>query len=130
MMVFFFLMIRRPPRATRTDTRFPYTTLFRSVPCPGAEFVRYGGNTSCLEVRCDPHLLLLDGGTGLRALGGALNSEEPLDADLFFTPSHIAHINGIPFFPALFNPATRLRLWRSDARRQGKELGVPGKYWW
>src|SRR3546814_12746166 len=28
--VFFFLMIRRPPRSTRTDTLFPYTTLFRS----------------------------------------------------------------------------------------------------
>src|SRR3546814_11376077 len=28
---FFFLMIRRPPRSTRTDTLFPYTTLFRSV---------------------------------------------------------------------------------------------------
>src|SRR3546814_7985799 len=31
----FFLMIRRPPRSTRTDTLFPYTTLFRSVPRPG-----------------------------------------------------------------------------------------------
>src|SRR3546814_1110545 len=30
-MFFFFLMIRRPPRSTRTDTLFPYTTLFRSV---------------------------------------------------------------------------------------------------
>src|SRR3546814_4083298 len=29
-MFFFFLMIRRPPRSTRTDTLFPYTTLFRS----------------------------------------------------------------------------------------------------
>src|SRR3546814_15588606 len=28
--MFFFLMIRRPPRSTRTDTLFPYTTLFRS----------------------------------------------------------------------------------------------------
>src|SRR3546814_11816829 len=31
-MLFFFLMIRRPPRSTRTDTLFPYTTLFRSLP--------------------------------------------------------------------------------------------------
>src|SRR3546814_8405352 len=30
--LFFFLMIRRPPRSTRTDTLFPYTTLFRSRP--------------------------------------------------------------------------------------------------
>lgn len=82
-----------------------------SVPCPGPEFVRYGGNTSCLEVRCGPHLLILDGGTGLRALGVALKAEEPIDADIFFTHSHIDHINGIPFFAALFNPANRLRLW-------------------
>src|SRR3546814_18631199 len=30
LLLFFFLMIRRPPRSTRTDTLFPYTTLFRS----------------------------------------------------------------------------------------------------
>src|SRR3546814_18675089 len=31
LLFFFFLMIRRPPRSTRTDTLFPYTTLFRSA---------------------------------------------------------------------------------------------------
>src|SRR3546814_6949707 len=31
-LILFFLMIRRPPRSTRTDTLFPYTTLFRSAP--------------------------------------------------------------------------------------------------
>jgi len=82
-----------------------------SVPCPGAEYVRYGGNTACLEIRCGPHLLILDGGTGLRALGSALKAEEPIDCDLFLTHSHIDHINGIPFFGALFNPANRVRLW-------------------
>src|SRR3546814_15904539 len=34
--VFFFLLIRRPPRSTRTDTLFPYTTLFRSVATGGS----------------------------------------------------------------------------------------------
>src|SRR3546814_5475643 len=34
--VFFFLMIRRPPRSTRTDTLFPYTTLFRSLAYGGS----------------------------------------------------------------------------------------------
>src|SRR3546814_5180628 len=34
--MFFFLMIRRPPRSTRTDTLFPYTTLFRSHPAVAA----------------------------------------------------------------------------------------------
>src|SRR3546814_19254463 len=46
---FFFLMIRRPPRATRTDTLFPYTTLFRSraevvLDVAGAlDLIRMGG---------------------------------------------------------------------------------------
>src|SRR3546814_12394477 len=34
MILFFFLRIRRPPRSTRTDTLFPYTTLFRSLALP------------------------------------------------------------------------------------------------
>src|SRR3546814_4931079 len=35
LLFFFFLMIRRPPRSTRPDTLFPYTTLFRSRRCRG-----------------------------------------------------------------------------------------------
>src|SRR3546814_15909062 len=40
LIVFFFLMIRRPPRSTRIDTLFPYTTLFRSL----AQFARQIGH--------------------------------------------------------------------------------------
>src|SRR3546814_11369727 len=53
---FFFLMIRRPPRSTRTDTLFPYTTLFRSCPVP-AKFAPYifhlEGNSELCEEPCD-----------------------------------------------------------------------------
>src|SRR3546814_14053564 len=38
--IFFFLMIRRPPRSTRTDTLFPYTTLFRSLQFGSAMKIR------------------------------------------------------------------------------------------
>jgi phosphoribosyl 1,2-cyclic phosphodiesterase len=82
-----------------------------SIACPGAQFARYGGNTSCLEIRCGPHLLILDGGTGLRQLGELLRQEAPVDADLFFTHSHLDHIAGIPFFSALFVPSNRFRMW-------------------
>ncbi len=43
-----------------------------SIACPGPDTVRYGGNTSCVEIRCGEHLLIMDGGTGLRELGSAL----------------------------------------------------------
>lgn len=82
-----------------------------SIACAGHDFERYGGNTSCVEMRCGPHILVFDGGTGLRPLGAKLKAEEPLSLDLFFSHSHIDHIVGIPFFSALFNAENRVRLW-------------------
>jgi phosphoribosyl 1,2-cyclic phosphodiesterase len=82
-----------------------------SIACPGAAWSVYGGNTSCLEIRCGQNLLIFDGGTGLRQLGEHLKSESPIDADLFFTHSHLDHIAGIPFFSALFTPSNRFRMW-------------------
>ena len=82
-----------------------------SLSCPGQEYVKYGGNTSCLEVRCGPHLLILDGGTGMRPLGQKLMASAPIDADIFFTHTHLDHIVGLPFFAPLYQPACNLRLW-------------------
>lgn len=82
-----------------------------SLACPGPETVRYGGNTSCLEVRCGPHLLIFDAGTGLRPLGDALMREEPVDADLFFSHTHLDHIVGLPFFKPIYSHRNTIRLW-------------------
>jgi phosphoribosyl 1,2-cyclic phosphodiesterase len=82
-----------------------------SIACPGAAWAAYGGNTSCLEVRCGRQLFIFDGGTGLRQLGEHLKNEIPVDTDLFFTHSHLDHIAGIPFFSALFEPSNRIRMW-------------------
>lgn len=82
-----------------------------SIACPGERHVRYGGNTSCLEVRCGRHLIILDGGTGLRLLGESLCDNGPIDADLFLTHTHTDHINGLPFFRPAYDAANNLRLW-------------------
>jgi phosphoribosyl 1,2-cyclic phosphodiesterase len=73
--------------------------------------VKYGGNTSCIEVRCGKHLLILDGGSGMRPLGKMLMAEAPIDADIFFTHTHLDHIVGFPFFAPLYQPSSNLRLW-------------------
>jgi phosphoribosyl 1,2-cyclic phosphodiesterase len=82
-----------------------------SIACPGPEHRRYGGNTSCLEVRCGEHLLIFDAGTGLRYLGNSLADDGALSLDLFLTHTHHDHIVGLPFFAPLFDPESRLRLW-------------------
>lgn len=81
-----------------------------SIACPGPTTKRYGGNTSCLEIRCGDTILIFDAGTGLRELGLALDAEAdgmPLDGNLFFTHTHLDHVCGLPFFSSLYNPRNR-----------------------
>ena len=82
-----------------------------SIAAPGPATARYGGNTSSIEVRCGARLILLDAGTGLRALGNRLAAEAPLDADLFFSHTHFDHVCGLPFFKPFFQPQNSFRLW-------------------
>ena len=73
-----------------------------SIPCPGPNTVRYGGNTPCVEMRVGGRRLIFDGGTGLRVLGQSLLSQMPVKAYMFFTHSHWDHIQGFPFFVPAF----------------------------
>lgn len=73
-----------------------------SIPTPGADTVRVGGNTSCVEVRAGKHILLFDGGTGLRLAGNSLLKEMPTTVHLFFSHVHWDHIQGFPFFTPAF----------------------------
>ena len=67
-----------------------------SIPAPGPDTTRYGGNTPCIEVRCGEHMIILDAGSGIRLLGNALmRGKSTVDADIFFSHCHIDHINGL-----------------------------------
>lgn len=91
-----------------------------SIPCPGPNTVRYGGNTSCVEVMCGTHRLVFDAGSGLRMLGLELAAETgPTDIDLFLSHSHIDHLIGLPFFVPAFAQGNRLRLWAGNLRAAG-----------
>lgn len=69
-----------------------------SIACPSPTHVRYGGNTSCLEVSAGDEMIILDAGTGIRSLGHSIMERELRSAHLLLTHSHWDHINGFPFF--------------------------------
>jgi phosphoribosyl 1,2-cyclic phosphodiesterase len=85
-----------------------------SCPCSGDRYRRYGGNTSCLTVDIEGEgPLIVDLGTGLRALGDVLQKDvravgTPLQATALLTHLHFDHILGLPFFGPLHDPGARL----------------------
>jgi phosphoribosyl 1,2-cyclic phosphodiesterase len=86
-----------------------------SVPSPGPETNRYGGNTSCVEVELsDGTILVLDAGTGIRSLGVALGGERTR-INILLTHLHLDHIQGLMFFAPLFRPTSEIVIWGPEA---------------
>ena len=82
-----------------------------SIASPGPKTVRYGGNTTCIEIRTDNNeLIILDAGTGIFPLSQTLLAELPVHANVLITHSHWDHIQGLPFFIPNFIPGNILRL--------------------
>ncbi len=81
-----------------------------SIACSSAEYVRYGGNTSCIEVAANGRRLILDAGTGIRPLGQRFLRDGEKEIHLLLTHTHWDHINGFPFFAPAYNPANTVRI--------------------
>lgn len=82
----------------------------------------YGGNTSCLEVRADGEVIVLDAGTGIRPLGIRLVEEfkdTPLELTLLITHTHWDHIQGFPFFLPAYEPKNRIHILGYEGAREG-----------
>lgn len=80
-----------------------------SIAAPGEDTRRYGGNTSCLQVRvAGAPPLVLDCGSGARALGRELVLGQHHQVDMLFTHFHIDHVFGLPFFGPIYSPNCRL----------------------
>ena len=90
-----------------------------STPTPQPENLRYGGNTSCVEVRLGEELYIFDCGTGFRTLGHQLRRESngrPVSAHIFVSHFHWDHIQGIPFFAPLYDKAENRFYFHSSSR--------------
>jgi phosphoribosyl 1,2-cyclic phosphodiesterase len=76
-----------------------------SIPVPGSTTLRYGGNTTCLEIRtCRGQIIVVDAGSGVRNLGRFLSQEKDLPPiRFFFTHSHWDHLSGFPFFQPAYS---------------------------
>lgn len=104
-----------------------------SIPAPGPETVKYGGNTSCVEVMGDQqeHRLILDAGTGIRHLGNAFGPDCPARIDILLTHLHSDHIMGMGFFGPLWIPGQEIHIWgpssstKSLAERMARYLSPP-----
>jgi phosphoribosyl 1,2-cyclic phosphodiesterase len=82
-----------------------------SVAVSGAHVAKVGGNTSCIEVTSQGERLILDAGTGLRALGDELQRSGPQRATFFFSHLHWDHVQGFPFFAPAWHPLSQLELY-------------------
>lgn len=101
-----------------------------SIPTPGPETVRYGGNTSCVEYRSGQDIIILDAGTGLRKLGQALLAEfpaEPLNLTLLLSHTHWDHIQGLPFFAPIYESRCRLRIIGCEGSRKSLVDALTGQ---
>jgi phosphoribosyl 1,2-cyclic phosphodiesterase/ActR/RegA family two-component response regulator len=93
-----------------------------SIPVPGKSTVRYGGNTSCVEVRADGEIIILDAGSGIRLLGLALDKEfgpRSMKLTLMISHTHWDHIQGLPFFSPAYDQKNLIRVLGYEGARAG-----------
>jgi phosphoribosyl 1,2-cyclic phosphodiesterase len=83
-----------------------------SIPVSGAEYDRYGGDTTCIEIRAKSgDLVILDAGSGIRRLGEKVVKEKKPSLSIVFTHAHLDHVMGVPFFAPMYDPDTQVRIY-------------------
>ncbi|WP_414622852.1 MBL fold metallo-hydrolase [Calothrix sp. CCY 0018] len=102
---------------SRTENQFTvkFWGVRGSIPCPGLQTVRYGGNTPCVEMQLGDKRFIFDGGTGIHVLGQSLLPKMPLEAYIFFTHSHWDHVQGFPFFVPGFVAGNKFHIYGAVA---------------
>lgn len=98
-----------------------------SVACASPDHVKFGGNTSCVEVGAGEHRFILDAGTGMRPLSKVFLKADVRNIHLLLSHTHWDHINGFPFFRPAYDPQRRMHILAGHLKRQGLSIeGVLG----
>jgi phosphoribosyl 1,2-cyclic phosphodiesterase len=127
---FYFFRHLRYPFPIKSGTTIKFWGVRGSIPTPGRATVRYGGNTTCIEIRIGDDIIILDAGTGLRLLGQSLLKEfkhKPLNLTLLITHTHWDHIQGLPFFGPIYDAKCRLRILGGEGARKGLVAALMGQ---
>ncbi|HET7681857.1 MAG TPA: MBL fold metallo-hydrolase [Xanthobacteraceae bacterium] len=96
-----------------------------TLPTAGPDTIRYGGNTSCVEVELGRRSVIFDAGTGIRKLGDHLAGHGgSIEADILFSHCHMDHVSGIPFFSPFYQARNRIRLWAGNLLPKGNLEGA------
>lgn len=117
------MFMAAPPPAAE-GARVKFWGVRGSIPTPGPDTVYYGGNTSCVEVRADGELIVLDAGSGIRPLGASLRRElggKPISLSLLISHTHWDHIQGFPFFMPAYDPKNKVKILAFEGARKGLE---------
>src|SRR5437667_12910568 len=112
----------KTPGVSDGPARLKFWGVRGSIPTPGPTTVRYVGNTSCVEVRADGEIIILDAGTGIRLLGLALDKEfgpRSMKLTLLISHTHWDHIQGLPFFSPAYNQKNLIRVLGYEGARAG-----------
>ncbi|TAN46067.1 MAG: MBL fold metallo-hydrolase [Nitrospirae bacterium] len=93
-----------------------------SIPVSGSEYVKYGGDTPCIEIRTkNDEIIIIDAGSGIRKLGNRLLKEGRFDFTMIFTHSHWDHIIGFPFFKPIYLKKTNVQIFGCPASQGSLE---------
>ncbi len=99
------------PRAHSPNSYIKFWGTRGSNPVSGPDYIRFGGNTCCLEIRDGDDMIIVDAGTGIRPLGTTFEKDCPKNIHILISHTHWDHLAGFPFFDPIYNPDCHVTVW-------------------